>query len=93
VAELEAAGDALGEGAEARAQGLAQRLERLEAGRPACRVDADAFRRAVIDRDEDRGLAFAGQGRRQVGAPHGVDPLGADRAVVGPRAMRPADPA
>ena len=48
---------------------------------------------AVIDRDEDRGLALAGQGRGQVGAPHLVDPLGADGAVVGPRAVRPADPA
>ena len=48
---------------------------------------------AVIDRDEDRGLALAGQGRGQIGAPHLVDPLGSDRAVVGLRAMRPADPA
>ena len=86
-------GDALGEGAEAGAHALAQRLERLEAGRPAGGVDADAFGRAVIDRDEDRGLALAGQGRGQVGAPHRVDPLGADRAVVGLRAVRPADPA
>ena len=48
---------------------------------------------AVVDRDEDRGLALAGQGRGQIGAPHRVDPLGADRAVVGLRAVRPADPA
>jgi hypothetical protein len=49
---------------------LAQRLERLEASRPARGVDADAFRRAVIDRDEDRGLPLAGHGRGQAGAPH-----------------------
>src|SRR5687767_15075719 len=35
VAELEAAGDALGKGAEADTHTLAQRLERLEPGRPA----------------------------------------------------------
>src|SRR5918996_1099539 len=92
VAELEAAGDARAEGAEAGTHSLAQRLERLEPGRPAGGVDADAFRRAVIDRDEDRGLPLAGHGRGQVGAPHLVDPLRADRPVVGLRAVRPTDP-
>ena len=53
-----------------------------------------ALRRgAVIHRHEDRRLAFAGQGRGQIGAPHLVHALGAVRAVVGLRAMRPADPA
>jgi hypothetical protein len=56
VADLQAAGDARGEAAEAGTHPLAQRLQRLEPGRPAGGVDADAFRRAVIDRDEDRGL-------------------------------------
>ena len=39
------------------------------------------------------GLALAGHGRGQVRAPHLVDPFGPDRAVVGLRAVRPADPA
>jgi hypothetical protein len=39
------------------------------------RVDADAFGRAMIDRDEYGGLAFAGE-RRQIGAPHHVDRVG-----------------
>jgi hypothetical protein len=51
-------------------------------------VDADALGRAVVDGDEHRGLAFASRDRGQVGAPHQVDPLGRDRAVVGPRAAR-----
>ena len=83
----------LGEGAEGGAHALAERLERLEARGAARGVDAQAFRRAVIDRHEDRGLALADQGRGQIRAPHRVHPLGADRAVVGPRAVRPADPA
>ena len=37
--------------------------------------------------------ALCGHGRGQVGPPHVVDPLGADRAIVGLGAMRPADPA
>ena len=93
VAQLQAAGDPLGEGAEAGAHALTERLERLEAGRAAGGVDAQAFGRGVIHRDEDRGLALAGQGRGQIGGPHLVDPLGADGAVVGLRAMRPPDPA
>ena len=93
VAQLQAARDPLGERAEAGAHALAKRLERLEAGRAAGGVDAQAFGRGVIHRDEDRRLAFAGQGRSQVRGPHLVDPLGADRAVVGLRAMRSPDPA
>jgi hypothetical protein len=34
------------------------------------RMDADAFGRAMIDCDKHRGLAFTGNRRRQVGAPH-----------------------
>jgi hypothetical protein len=45
-------------------------------------VDADAFGRAMIDRDEHSGLAFAGNRRRQVGAPHRVDRVGNDGAVM-----------
>ena len=35
-------------------------------------------------------LPLAGHHRGQVGAPHLIDPLGGDRAVVGPRAVRPS---
>jgi hypothetical protein len=48
VAQLQAARDALGEGAEAGAHALAERLERLEPRRPAGGVDADTLGRAVI---------------------------------------------
>jgi hypothetical protein len=45
-------------------------------------VDADAFGRTMIHRDEHRGLTFAGEGGRQIGAPHRVHRLGDDRAIV-----------
>ena len=93
VAQLQAIRDALAEGAETGAHGLAQRLERLETRRAAGSVDAQALGRGVIDGDEDRGLALAGQGRGRIGAPHLVDPLGADGAVVGLRAVPSPDPA
>ena len=59
-----------------------QRLQRLEAGAAARRVDADALGLVVVDGDEDRDLPLLGPGRRHVGAPHGVDPVRDDRAVV-----------
>src|SRR3954471_16246983 len=40
------------------AHALADRLQRLEVRGAACRVDADAFGRAVIHRDEHRDLAL-----------------------------------
>ena len=45
VAQLQGTRDALGEGAEAGAHALAQRLERLEPRRASGRVDAQAFSR------------------------------------------------
>ena len=93
VAQLEARSDALGEGAEAGADTLPDRLEGLEAGGSARGVDADALGRAMVDGDEDRGLPLGGQGRGQIAAPHRVDPLGSDRAVVRLWAVRAADPA
>jgi hypothetical protein len=72
VADGEAAGDALGEAAEVAAHALADRLQGLEAGGAPRRVDADALGRAVVDGDEHRGLALAGPGGGQVGAPHRV---------------------
>ena len=66
---------------------LADRLQRLVAGAVEGGVDADAFRRAVIDGDEDGDLAVLdGEGRGHVGSPHGVDGLRDDRAVVVARA-------
>jgi hypothetical protein len=38
-------------------------------------MDADAFDRAVVDGDEHRRLALAGDGRGQVGAPSVDAPL------------------
>src|SRR4051812_36291802 len=35
-------------------------------------------------------LTLAGHHRGQIAAPHRIDPIGGDRAVVGPRAARPA---
>ena len=93
VAELKADSDALGEGAEAGAYALTDRLEGLEARGPVCCVDADALGRAVVDGDEDGRLPLAGHGRGQIAAPHLVDPFGPDRGVVRLRATRPPDPA
>ena len=93
VADLQATGDTLGEGAAAGAHALTKGLERLEPIRLAGGMDAQAFGRAVVDGDEDRGLARAGRGRGQIGAPHLVHAFGPDRAVMGLRAMRSADPA
>src|SRR3954469_21888117 len=48
--------------------------------------------RAVVARHEHGRLALAGHHRGQVGAPHQVDPVGGDAAVVGLRAVRRAHP-
>jgi hypothetical protein len=53
-------------------------------------MDAEAFARTVVDDDEDGGLALAGERRSEIGAPHLVDALGADGAVVRARPARPA---
>ena len=50
-------------------------------------VDADALGRAMINSDEYRRLALAGHDRGQIAAPHYVDPLSGDPAVMGSRAM------
>src|SRR5215207_2962776 len=60
VAHGQTAGDCLGEPAEVLPYALADRLQRLEAGGPCMRMNADAFGGAVIDRDEHRSLSFAG---------------------------------
>src|SRR3954453_10302997 len=92
VAEPKAGSDALGEATIALADGLLDRLEGLEAIGATAGMDADALGRAVVDRHEHGRLALAGHHRGQVGAPHQVDPVGGDAAVVGLRAMRRAHP-
>jgi len=76
------AGNRLGNPAEALPHALADRLQGLETSGLCMGVDADAFSGAMIDRDEHRGLAFAGNRRRQVGAPHRVDRVGNDGTVM-----------
>ena len=90
VAKGEPAGDVLGEGPEALAHPLPDRLERFEPICPVAGVKADALGRTVVDGNEHRGLALAGHHRGQVATPHLIDPLGGDRAVMGSRATRPA---
>src|SRR4051794_34144205 len=90
VAKGETVGDALGERAEALAHRLLDRLERLEAIGAVAGVEADTLGRAMIDGDEHRRLALASDDGGQVGAPHEIDPLGGDPAVVGSRAMQAA---
>src|SRR6476661_8688608 len=103
VAELKAGGSAFGEGAETLAHPLPDRLQSLEAISAAAGMKADALGRAVIDGNDcsvtvsaarvsslQGSLALAGHDRRQVGAPHYVDPLGGDLAIMGARAPRPA---
>src|SRR3954452_22320939 len=90
VAEPQSGGDVPAEGTVAPTDGLPDRLEGLEAVRAPAGVDAQALGRAVVDGDEHRRLALAGRHRGHVGPPHGVDPVGRDRAVVGLGAMRPA---
>jgi hypothetical protein len=94
VAEPETNRDSLGEGAGAVTlpYRLSDRVERLEAVGTAAGVNADAFGRAMIDRDEHRRLALAGHHRGQVGRPHDIDLLSDDGAVVGLRAARSAHP-
>ena len=54
-------------------------------------MDAKALSRAVVDQDEDGGLDLAGQHGGKLGAPHLVDAIGADGAVVRPRSARPTE--
>ena len=70
VAEHEAGGYALTDGAEVPAHTLADRFQGLEAVGALVGVDADAFAVAVIDGDEDVGHALGrGDALGHVGAP------------------------
>ena len=74
------------------AHALAEWFGRLEAGGVAGGVDADALGLMVIHDDEHRDLAFVGPGGGHVGAPHGVQRVGDDGAVVTARPTGRADP-
>src|SRR5947209_2714785 len=74
------------------AYALAERFKRFEAGGTPGGMDADAFGRAVIHGNEHRGLALAGNGRCQVGAPHRVYRLGNYGPVMAARTVRRSDP-
>src|SRR5215212_4335905 len=80
----QAASDALPEAPEALARTLPDRLQRLKAGGAPGRMDADALGRAVVDGNEYTRETFTCHDAGQVGAPHRVDPLGRDRAVMAP---------
>jgi hypothetical protein len=93
VADGEAAGGVLLDAAEALGDALPDRLQRLVPGAVQGGVDADALGRAMVDGDEDRDLALLHrEAGRHVGAPHRVDGLRDDRAVVAARAARTARP-
>src|SRR4051812_2668240 len=82
VAEPQPGGDVPAEGTVAPTDSLLDRLESLKAVRAAAGMNAKALGRTVVDGDEHRRLSLAGHYRGHVGPPHGVDPLGRDRAVV-----------
>ncbi len=83
----ETAADGVAKTAEVLPHALPDRLQGLEAGRPCGGMDADAFGGAVVDGDEHRRLALAGDRGGQIGAPQGVHRGGDDGAVM---AARPA---
>ncbi len=84
----EAAGGASGETSEIRAHSPADRFQCLELGDVPRSVDADAFGGALVDRDEHRHLALAGDRRGQVGSPHRIHGIGNDGAVMAARVAR-----
>src|SRR3712207_2430026 len=92
VAQGEALGHVSLDVAEVAQDGLAHRLERLEAVAGARGMAADALAGAMVDGDEDPGPAlFEGHGLGHVGAPHDIHGGGGDGAVM--RALlRTADP-
>jgi hypothetical protein len=93
VADGEAAGGILFDGAEALGDVLSDRFQRLVPGPMQGGVDADALVRAMFDGDEDRDLALLHrEACSHVGAPHHVDGVRDDRAIVAARAARTAGP-
>ena len=74
VADPEAPGGALGDGADALEDALPDRLERLVACAAPGGVDACALGRAVVEGEDGEPSALGGEGGGPAGAPHGVDP-------------------
>ncbi len=91
VADAKASSHAIGKRAETLAHALTKWFERLEAGAVASGVDADALGVVVIRGDEHRDLAFTGPGGGLVGAPHRVQRLWDDGAVVAAQPAGRAD--
>ena len=90
MAESQSARGIVDKAAEVAPHPLTDRLDRLEAGCLPVGVDADAFGAAMVDGNEHRGLAFAGDRRCQVGAPHRVERIGSDGTVMVGRPARRA---
>ena len=61
---------------------LAQALDGLESRAPQRGTDAQALAGAVVDEDEDGGVALVGEAASGVDGPHPVGPVGDDGAVV-----------
>src|SRR6476469_5574534 len=82
VSHREAVRDVGREAAEVTAHALADRLQSLEACGSRMGVNADALSGTMIHRDEDRRRPFTGEGGGKVGAPHGVEGVRDDGAVM-----------
>ena len=67
---------------------LADRLQSLEACGSRMGVNADALSGTMIHCDEYRRRPFTGEGGGKVGAPHGVDGVRNDGAIVAAWAAR-----
>src|SRR6476659_1812789 len=93
VSNREAVRDVGREAAEVSAHALADRLQSLEACGSRMGVNADALSGTMIHRDKYRRWPFTGKGGGKVGAPHGVDGVRNDGAIVAAWAARRADPA
>jgi hypothetical protein len=82
VAKARALGDADLVVAPAGPDRLAQALDGLESRAPQRGTDAQALAGAVVDEDEDGGVALVGEPAGGVDGPHPVGPVGDDGAVV-----------
>ena len=69
------------------------RFERFEPGAAPGGMDADTFGVVVVNGNEDWDLPVGRPGRGHVGAPHRVDGVGDDGAVMVARSTRLTDPA
>ncbi len=88
MADGQARSHILSDGPEAFAHPLADRSKGLEASTSNGGMNADAARRAMVNRDEDGNLATcARNGPRHIRAPHLIDVVRDDRAVMGTGAM------